>query len=76
MKNSLYARRANLKNMEYQHKYMWNQVSQTHNFVDWFENFYKDIEEKLKGLSKEIENGENVHVNSLLLDLYKEKKEH
>ena len=76
MKRCLHARRANLENMECQHKYMWNLASQTQNSVDRFENFHKDIEEKLKELSEEIENGENVHANSSLLELYKEKKEH
>ena len=76
MKMCLHARRANLANLEYQHKYMWNQASDTQNNVDSFVNFLENHEDKLKELSEEIENGENDHANGLLLELYEEKKEH
>ena len=75
MKTCLRVRRANLAILEDQHNYMWGLASQTQNNVDLFENYLKDIEDKLKELSEEIER-DNVPANSLLVSLYKEKMEH
>ena len=75
MKNCLRARRANVANLEWQHDYMRGLASQTQNTIDLFENYLKDLEDKLKELSEEIRR-ENVPANSLLVSLYKEKMEH
>ena len=75
MKHCLRARRANLANLEWQHDYMRGLASQTQNTIDLFENYLKDLEDKLKELSEQIRR-ENVPANSLLVSLHKEKMEH
>ena len=75
MKHCLRARRANLANLEWQHDYMRGLASQTQNTIHLFENYLKDLEDKLKELSEQIRR-ENVPANSLLVSLHKEKMEH
>ena len=75
IKKCLHARRENLANMQCQHNYMWHLASKTQNYVDYFENFNKNVEESLKALNEDL-NGKDVPANSDLLDLYKARKEH